>query len=255
MPLRHFTICKVFKGRFAIKFREGGRKKFQGEQNLLQGGVKCPPAPPKTLYFSFSYVQLLVQVSTIVGTSKLFSCLTNKQLLVLSSLRKPKRLKILGDDSRDYMFLVKGGEDIRVDQRVEQVSSNHQSTLQGVVCQNSFGTSIFLLHTLHLSLSLSLSPFFLSFPPLIPLSLGLLSLFFFPHFFLFSYTLSSLPCSVVVCGNEWHTVRELKLFSAWTETKDIQCNSHDTKVMMHAHIDYFWYTNAVVDTGVYASLV
>ena len=40
----------------------------------------------------------------------------------MSSLRKPKRITIRGDDEREYMFLVKGGEDLRVDQRIEQAS-------------------------------------------------------------------------------------------------------------------------------------
>lgn len=41
---------------------------------------------------------------------------------MLSSIRRPKRLIIRGDDEKDHMFLVKGGEDLRLDQRVEQVS-------------------------------------------------------------------------------------------------------------------------------------
>ena len=39
----------------------------------------------------------------------------------MSSIRKPKRLTIRGDDEEEYMFLVKGGEDLRMDQRIEQV--------------------------------------------------------------------------------------------------------------------------------------
>ena len=41
----------------------------------------------------------------------------------MSSLRKPKRITIRGDDEREYMFLIKGGEDLRMDQRVEQVNA------------------------------------------------------------------------------------------------------------------------------------
>lgn len=41
----------------------------------------------------------------------------------MSSLRKPKRLKIRGNDERDYLFLVKGGEDLRLDQRIQQLFS------------------------------------------------------------------------------------------------------------------------------------
>ena len=39
----------------------------------------------------------------------------------MSSIRKPKTIIILGNDERDYTFLVKAGEDLRLDQRVEQL--------------------------------------------------------------------------------------------------------------------------------------
>ena len=39
----------------------------------------------------------------------------------MSSLRKPKRITIRGNDEKDYNFLVKGGEDLRQDQRIEQL--------------------------------------------------------------------------------------------------------------------------------------
>ena len=43
------------------------------------------------------------------------------KVLVMSSIRKPKRLTIRGDDEREHLFLVKGGEDLRLDQRIEQL--------------------------------------------------------------------------------------------------------------------------------------
>lgn len=46
---------------------------------------------------------------------------------MLKSIRKPKRLIIRGDDEKDHMFLVKGGEDLRLDQRIEQVSERLES--------------------------------------------------------------------------------------------------------------------------------
>ncbi|KAG5192986.1 kinase-like domain-containing protein [Tribonema minus] len=39
----------------------------------------------------------------------------------MASLRRPKRLTIHGDDERDAPFLVKGGEDLRLDERIEQL--------------------------------------------------------------------------------------------------------------------------------------
>jgi hypothetical protein len=44
-------------------------------------------------------------------------------VLVMGSLRKPKRVKMRGNDEKDYAFLVKGGEDLRLDQRVQQLFS------------------------------------------------------------------------------------------------------------------------------------
>ncbi|RGB41839.1 hypothetical protein C1646_738849 [Rhizophagus diaphanus] len=45
------------------------------------------------------------------------------KISVLRSLRKPKRISILGTDGNEYPFLVKGGEDLRLDQRVQQLFS------------------------------------------------------------------------------------------------------------------------------------
>jgi DNA-dependent protein kinase catalytic subunit len=41
----------------------------------------------------------------------------------MQSIRKPKRLKIRGNDEREHPYLVKGGEDLRLDQRVQQLFS------------------------------------------------------------------------------------------------------------------------------------
>ena len=43
------------------------------------------------------------------------------QVLVLQSMRRPLRLTMTTSDERDVRFLVKGGEDIRLDQRIEQL--------------------------------------------------------------------------------------------------------------------------------------
>ncbi|XP_040210104.1 DNA-dependent protein kinase catalytic subunit [Rana temporaria] len=45
----------------------------------------------------------------------------DERVKVMSSIRKPKRIVIRGNDERDYPFLVKGGEDLRQDQRIEQL--------------------------------------------------------------------------------------------------------------------------------------
>ncbi|XP_066575742.1 DNA-dependent protein kinase catalytic subunit isoform X2 [Amia ocellicauda] len=45
----------------------------------------------------------------------------DERVKVMTSIRKPKRLIIRGNDEREYPFLVKGGEDLRQDQRIEQL--------------------------------------------------------------------------------------------------------------------------------------
>ncbi|CAO3576402.1 unnamed protein product [Absidia cylindrospora] len=45
----------------------------------------------------------------------------DERLLVMGSLRKPKRLRIYGTDGNESLFLVKGGEDLRLDQRIQQL--------------------------------------------------------------------------------------------------------------------------------------
>nr|XP_006812077.1 PREDICTED: DNA-dependent protein kinase catalytic subunit-like [Saccoglossus kowalevskii] len=45
----------------------------------------------------------------------------DEKVKVMSSLRKPKRLTIRGNDEKEHNFLVKGGEDLRLDQRIEQL--------------------------------------------------------------------------------------------------------------------------------------
>ncbi|XP_036452457.1 DNA-dependent protein kinase catalytic subunit isoform X2 [Colossoma macropomum] len=45
----------------------------------------------------------------------------DERVKVMTSIRRPKRLIMRGDDERDHPFLVKGGEDLRQDQRIEQL--------------------------------------------------------------------------------------------------------------------------------------
>lgn len=81
----------------------------------------------------------------------------------MSSLRTPIKVTILGNDAKEYAYLVKFGEDLRQDQRIEQLfdlmndifrndyesSLNHLSIVTYQVCIefviNSLRTEIFTL--------------------------------------------------------------------------------------------------------------
>ena len=71
------------------------------------------------------------------------------KILVLSSMRKPKRLTIIGDDTKEYMFLVKGGEDLRHDQRIEQVGEQLVSVCVYVVCVCVYVCLLRVQHTIY----------------------------------------------------------------------------------------------------------
>ncbi|OMJ94285.1 hypothetical protein SteCoe_2629 [Stentor coeruleus] len=45
----------------------------------------------------------------------------DQSILVLSSAKKPKRIGIHGSNEKDYLLLVKGGEDLRLDKRIQKV--------------------------------------------------------------------------------------------------------------------------------------
>jgi DNA-dependent protein kinase catalytic subunit len=45
----------------------------------------------------------------------------NKSVLILGSIRRPKRITVHGSNEKEYNLMVKGGEDMRLDQRVQQV--------------------------------------------------------------------------------------------------------------------------------------
>ncbi|XP_021104653.1 DNA-dependent protein kinase catalytic subunit isoform X3 [Heterocephalus glaber] len=45
----------------------------------------------------------------------------DERVKVMPSIRRPKRIVIRGHDEKEYPFLVKGGEDLRQDQRIEQL--------------------------------------------------------------------------------------------------------------------------------------
>jgi DNA-dependent protein kinase catalytic subunit len=67
------------------------------------------------------YISNMHKEPNVHEHAKLLSVLP--ELLVMSSIRKPKRISFLGTTGKIYNFLVKGGEDLRNDERIEQLFS------------------------------------------------------------------------------------------------------------------------------------
>ncbi|KAI9209180.1 uncharacterized protein BJ171DRAFT_576762 [Polychytrium aggregatum] len=58
----------------------------------------------------------------------------SSKLLLLASIRKPKRLIINGSDEKEYPWLVKAGEDLRLDQRIQQIFG----IMNGILRKNQY---------------------------------------------------------------------------------------------------------------------
>ncbi|KAI7908116.1 uncharacterized protein BX663DRAFT_493038 [Cokeromyces recurvatus] len=59
------------------------------------------------------------------------------RILMMASMRKPKRITIYGTDEKEYKFLVKGGEDLRLDERIEQLFN----IMNSIIKRNAFCSS------------------------------------------------------------------------------------------------------------------
>lgn len=77
-------------------------------------------------------------------------------ILSMGSLRKPKKIVIVGTNQKRFSFLVKGGEDLRQDQRVEELWRLMNELLASNPSTSSIGLQITTYQVLPLSLQLGL---------------------------------------------------------------------------------------------------
>ena len=85
-----------------------------------------------------------------MSTHVTIECVSS-QISVMDSLRKPKRITLQGSDQREYPFLCKGGEDLRLDQRVQLVFGAMNRALVDHAPAASRGLAMCTYHVLPLS--------------------------------------------------------------------------------------------------------
>lgn len=83
---------------------------FDQTKGIERGRLKEIEIPGQ--YNGFDAPNLSTQVQ-LVGFDQVLVCIKSKQ--------RPKILIMRGSDEKDYKFVVKGGEDLRLDQRIEQL--------------------------------------------------------------------------------------------------------------------------------------
>ena len=71
------------------------------------------------LVLSYKYYSSIPGMYKLRGSSVKISSFSN-ELNVLQSKQKPRKLKVYGNDDKEYHFLLKGREDVRLDERVMQ---------------------------------------------------------------------------------------------------------------------------------------
>jgi len=91
------------------------------EGNVLDAGALVVPGQHLTLS----------PVRCEDDAPRLSSC--DPEILVMKSTARPKRLKMRGSDGKEYVWLVKGGEDLRQDERLQQLFSSINHTLSADV--------------------------------------------------------------------------------------------------------------------------
>lgn len=65
----------------------------------------------------------------------------SRQLVVITSKQRPRKLTIHGNDGEDYAFLLKGHEDLRQDERVMQVTLK-KNQLWSIILVGEFVTEV-----------------------------------------------------------------------------------------------------------------
>ena len=76
-------------------------------------------------YNPYEYLELPGQYENLLTEPQLEKNIkiasVRKSVLILGSIRRPKRITVHGSNEKDYHLLIKGGEDLRLDQRVQQL--------------------------------------------------------------------------------------------------------------------------------------
>ncbi|KAF4022262.1 hypothetical protein G4228_013963 [Cervus hanglu yarkandensis] len=80
----------------------------------------------------------------------------DERVKVMASIRKPKRIVIRGHDEREYPFLVKGGEDLRQDHRIQQLLQVMNSVLAHDAACGQRGLQVTTYHVVPMTSRLGL---------------------------------------------------------------------------------------------------
>ncbi|KAH8078452.1 hypothetical protein JL720_9643 [Aureococcus anophagefferens] len=117
-PKVHAVDAAILKGRDVARACKDAKAEALARKNEMKGG---PPRPDLAAYSRYLADFDGRDDVAVPGRPALRIARFRDQLLALASKQRPKRLTIVATDGAAYDYLVKGGEDLRLDDRVEQL--------------------------------------------------------------------------------------------------------------------------------------
>ena len=104
------------------KVNEGMGTLGQGHEKVSTFSEWLDSLDNNDFYNPYEYIEVpgqyegLISEPIVEKNVKIAS--VRKTLLILGSIRRPKRITVHGSNEKDYHLMIKGGEDLRLDQRV-----------------------------------------------------------------------------------------------------------------------------------------
>lgn len=97
---------------------------FQGLEMISKYSEWLDELDCNEFYQTKNFIEIPGQYENVfnkeaINQKKVKIASVKKVCLVLGSIRRPKKITLHGSNEKDYNILVKGGEDLRLDQRVQ----------------------------------------------------------------------------------------------------------------------------------------
>jgi hypothetical protein len=120
-------LASLVKELQAIHKKVGAGSLYQGTEKIAKYSEWLDKLDCNEFYQVKNYIEIPGQYDNCLfhleplGQKNVKIASVKKTCLVLGSIRRPRKITVHGSNEKDYHLLVKGGEDLRLDQRVQQL--------------------------------------------------------------------------------------------------------------------------------------
>lgn len=126
IKLTELSISKIIEVLKQVNAKAGQAQLSQGHEKLSAFSEYLSNLDNNDFYNPECYIEIPGQYEGALTSEPIVSknvkiASIRKTMLILGSIRRPKRITVHGSNEKDYHLLIKGGEDLRLDQRVQQL--------------------------------------------------------------------------------------------------------------------------------------